>query len=106
MIVAGLASHFLARRAVRSGYCVFKISVPPLLTFLVIGFYLFVPVAFHTYYTKFYGYQLQPDEAPGPFPLEPVDFTFMGLIFFGFVLLFCYAVCVLFRFLFAKQRPA
>jgi hypothetical protein len=104
MLAVGWVCHALARRVIlRSRYRALKICLPPSLMFLVVVLYIVVPAVLIGYYQTSHGYQLQPDEAPGPFALEAADLALLSLFLFGFILLFCYAVYLMFMLTFFRE---
>jgi len=91
-LVSGVSSHYLARQVfLKSRFLTLKICVPPALLLLNVVLFLLVPLIIGQYYDRHYGYQLQPDEAPGPMGSES-DMLLMLFLFFDIIVLCGYAL--------------
>jgi len=95
MLAIALAAHVWGRHIVRHGrHRAVRVCVPPVLMLLVVALFIIIPGGFASFYDASYGYQLQPDETPGPMG-STGGFIVLLLWPFGFVMLLVYWLVLL-----------
>jgi hypothetical protein len=95
MTAIAVYCHLLARRIILgSSRRALKIFVSPLIFVFVVAVFICLPGGLAAFYSAHYGYQLQPDETPGPLG-NIGGFIAVLLWLLGFVSLLAYAVYLL-----------